>query len=152
MMARRLVCGWVGVVLGVASVAAAGAERGPLDVGVAGHAFDHFGGIGDQAEAAAASGANVIYATGFGGLGYSGLPAAAQLETERERIVAYTRRAKAAGIRGVLGYVCATSIVKLEAFDANWPRELRARFSSRPGQWLQVGRDGKALASWYGGD
>src|SRR5688572_26720809 len=51
-------------------------DAGPLAVGVAGHAFDHLGGIGDQAEAAAGSGANVMYATGFGAVGYGGLPGA----------------------------------------------------------------------------
>ena len=56
----------------------AGAPR-ELRVGVAGHAFDHLGAIGDQAEAAAASGADIIYVTGLGGLGYMGLPPAEAL-------------------------------------------------------------------------
>src|SRR5687767_4416583 len=43
-----------------------------LRVGIAGHAFDHLGGLGEQAETAVASGANIIYVTGVGGLGYQG--------------------------------------------------------------------------------
>jgi hypothetical protein len=123
-----------------------------LDVGVAGHAFDHLGAIGDQAQAAAASGANIIYATGFGGIGYTGLPGPAKLKEEHERIAAYTRQAKAAGIRLAIGYICATSIVKLETFDRQWTPEFRSHFSSPPVNWLQVGPDGKPLPSWYGGD
>ena len=49
------------------------AERRELRIGVASHAFDHLGNIGEQAEAAAASGSTIIYATGFGGIGYEGL-------------------------------------------------------------------------------
>ena len=52
-----------------------------LRVGRAGHAFDHLGGFGDQAEAAAASGATIIYATGLGGAGYSGLPPQTEFAT-----------------------------------------------------------------------
>src|SRR4051812_31296955 len=88
----------------------------PLAVGVAGHAFDHLGNIGDQAEAAAASGANIIYSTGVGGLGYAGLPPAAQLDKAKKDASAYLTRAKSSGISLAIGYVCATSIVKLEAF------------------------------------
>jgi hypothetical protein len=123
-----------------------------LRVGVAGHAFDHLGGIGEQAEAAVDSGANIIYATGLGGLGYQGLPAAEKFEEEKRRAAAYHRRAKAGGIRLVMGYLCATSIVKLEEFDRNWTQELRAQFRTRPSEWRQQDRNGKPLASWYGGD
>src|SRR5206468_9215682 len=49
-------------------------------------------------------------------------------------------------------YVCATSIVKLESFDRNWTADFRAQFSSAPGNLLQQDRDGKPMASWYGGD
>src|SRR6516162_2445740 len=41
-----------------------------LRVRIAGHVFDHLGSIGDQAAAAAASGANIIYVSGLGALGY----------------------------------------------------------------------------------
>ena len=41
----------------VPALAVAGAPQ-VLQVGVAGHAFDHLGSIGEQAETAAASGAN----------------------------------------------------------------------------------------------
>jgi hypothetical protein len=60
-----------------------------LQVGIAGHAFDHLGSIGEQAEAAAASGSTLIYATGFGGDGYQGLPAPTELEARRKAVAAY---------------------------------------------------------------
>jgi len=127
-------------------------ELGPLATGMAGHAFDHLGNIGDQAKAAAASGATIIYASGFGGMGYGGLPAADELKVAAERYAAYVRDAKAEGIRLAIGYVCATSIVKLDTFDRNWTDEFRGQFTTPPAKWLQVGRDGKPLPSWYGGD
>ena len=123
-----------------------------LQVGIAGHAFDHLGGIGEQAEAAAASGSTLIYATGFGGDGYQGLPAPAELEARRKAVAAYVRQAKARGIRLALGYVCATSIVKLDTFDRHWTPELRSRFATPPAQWLQCDANGQPLPSWYGGD
>lgn len=127
-------------------------ERRELQVGVASHAFEHLGGISDQAKTAAASGATIIYPSGFGGMGYSGLPKPEELEAARQTISAYVRRAKADGIELALAYVCATSIVKLETFDKHWPAELRAKFSTPPAQWLQQDREGKPLPSWYGGD
>jgi hypothetical protein len=142
----------------IAALLAAGAsqlsgdDQNPVAVGIAGHAFDHLGNIADQAEAAAASGANIIYASGFGSLGYGGLPSPPELNDAGDKIGEYVRRAKAAGIRLAFGYVCATSIVKLETFDRNWTDEFRARFSSPPAKWLQLDRDGKPLPSWYGGD
>jgi hypothetical protein len=144
--------------LGLAAVLFPGAsgtradELGPLATGVAGHAFDHLGNLGDQAKAAAASGATIIYASGFGGVGYGGLPAPDELKADGARYAAYVRDARAAGIRLAIGYVCATSIVKLDMFDRNWTPEFRAQFATPPAAWLQVGRDGKPLASWYGGD
>lgn len=57
-----------------------------LRVGIAGHAFDHLGSIGKQAAAAAASGSTIIYATGFGGDGYLGLPRAAELAAKRKAV------------------------------------------------------------------
>jgi len=124
----------------------------PLRVGVDEHAFDHLGGYGEQAEAAVASGANIIYITGLGGLGYSGLPPADEFSKERERVKAYLQNAKRKGIRLNIGYVCATSIVKLETFDKNWPADLRSQFHSAPADWRQLDRNGKVLPSWYGGD
>ena len=123
-----------------------------LAVGRAGHAFDHLGNIGEQAEAAARSGATVIYATGLGGLGYAGLPPAAELEQKTREVAAYNKKANKAGIRLIIGYVCATSMVKLNTFDKNWTPEFRAQFSSKPSEWRQIGADGKPLRSWYGGD
>ncbi len=123
-----------------------------LRTGVAGHAFDHLGNIGEQADAAAASGANIIYATGLGGLGYSGLPSTEVLKQQGRNSAGYVGRAKSRGIRLALGYLCATSIVKLETFDQNWPTEFRAQFRTAPAEWRQQDRDGKPLPSWYGGD
>jgi hypothetical protein len=128
------------------------ADVDPLAVGIAGHAFDHLGAIADQAQAAAASGATIIYGTGFGSIGYSGLPTPEKLAEAGRSISAYVRQAKASGIRLDIGYLCATSIVKLETFDANWTAEFRAQFSTPPAKWLQQDRDGKPLPSWYGGD
>ena len=123
-----------------------------LQVGFAEHAFDHLGSIGEQAEAALASGANIIYTSGLGADGYQGLPAPADLEAQRKAVTAYVRQAKARGIRLALGYVCATSIVKLETFDRHWTPELRSRFATPPAQWLQCDAKGQPLSSWYGGD
>lgn len=123
-----------------------------LRVGQAGHAFDHLGNIGEQAEAAAASGATIIYATGLGALGYQGLPSPEDLRRQRETAATYNRAAKRRGIRLVLGYACATSIVKLDTFDRNWPPEFRAQFRTPPPEWRQQDRNGKPLPSWYGGD
>jgi hypothetical protein len=131
-----------------------GGERVPreLQVGVAGHAFDHLGGFADQAEAAAASGANIIYVSGLGALGYEGLPASDELLKQHRQVSAYLKRAKEHGIKLAIGYVCATSIVKLDSFDRNWSEELRRRFHSRPAEWRQQDRQGKPLKSWYGGN
>src|SRR5262245_20707245 len=96
----------------------------PLQLGTANHAFDHLGSIGDQAEAAAASGANIIYVSGIGGHGYGGLPATEEFAKARLQTAAYVRDAKASGIRLAIGYICATSIVKVKDFDRNWPQEL----------------------------
>ena len=123
-----------------------------LRVGQAGHAFDHLGNIGEQAEAAAASGANIIYVTGFGGLGYNGIPEHEQMLREREHTRAYIQHAKSKGIRLAIGYVCATSMVKLETFDRNWPADLRSKVRSAPSAWRQQARTGAPLPSWYGGD
>jgi pimeloyl-ACP methyl ester carboxylesterase len=128
------------------------AEPPLLDVGIAAHAFDHLGEIGDQAEAAAASGATIIYPGGFGGLGYGGLPGPDQLNDASRKSAAYLRNAKTHGIRLAIGYVCATSIVKLETFDRNWTEAFRRQFFSPPGDWLQRDREGRPLPSWYGGD
>ena len=123
-----------------------------LQVGIAGHAFDHLGGYGEQADAAVASGANIIYITGLGGLGYNGLPAPEELQKQRERTKSYIQDAKRKGIRLAIGYVCATSIMKLQAFDKNWPAEFRSQFHSSPADWRQQDKTGKILPSWYGGD
>ena len=127
-------------------------ERHELRVGIAGHAFEHLGAIGDQAEAAAASGMTIIYPGCFGQMGAEGLPAPEQTEVLRKKFNAYLRDAKASGVKLALAYVCSTSIVKLETFDKNWSKEFRAQFATPPAQWLQQDRDGKPLPSWYGGN
>jgi hypothetical protein len=129
-----------------------GEDADPLAIGVAAHAFDHLGGIPDQAPAAAASGMTIIYASGIGSLGYSGLPSADALKTANAVSADYINKAKASGIRLAIAYVCATSIVKLETFDSNWTPDFRSQFSAPPAKWLQQDRDGKPLPSWYGGD
>jgi hypothetical protein len=145
-------CGIAAVVVAVATRTAVADEVPALRVGRAGHAFDHLGNIGDQAPAAAASGATVIYATGLGGHGYAGLPNEAELATLRDAVSKYNRDARRQGIELILGYVCATSIVKLETFDKNWSAEFRSQLKTPPAAWRQQDRNGQPLASWYGGD
>jgi hypothetical protein len=128
------------------------AEVPALRVGRAGHAFDHLGNLGEQAATVAASGATVIYATGLGGHGYAGLPTEAELAKLRDATSKYNREARRHGIELILGYACATSIVKLETFDKNWTDEFRAQFKTPPAEWRQKDRNGQPLASWYGGD
>jgi len=143
------------LLLSVRALAAGAAiDADPLAVGIAAHAFDHLGDIADQAPAAAAaaSGASIIYAAGVGSLGYQGLPTTEQLNRACAASAAYVRDAKARGIRLAIGYVCVTSIVKLDEFDRHWTPQFRAQFATPPGEWLQQDRDGKPLASWYGGD
>jgi hypothetical protein len=134
-------------------LAALGGEVDPhwLDVGVAGHAFDHLGSLGDQAKAAAQSGSTIIYTTGFGWM-YGGMKPRPEMARAAKDIAAYVRQARRDGIRLAFGYVCATSIVGLDGFDRNWPAEFRARFSSAPSTWLQQDAHGKPLDSWYGGE
>ena len=122
-----------------------------LRVGIASHAFDHLGAFAEQAEAATASGANILYATGIGGDAYSGLPASFDAAIARAK--SYSDRARVLGARRMIGYLCATSIVGLDKFDTHWTKEFRARFKTPPSEWLQ--RDAPKnmpLPSWYGGD
>ena len=123
-----------------------------LRTGRACHAFDHLGNIGEQAQAAAASGANIIYVTGLGGVGYLGLPAGDGLLRLRRSNADYLQLSRQRGIRLAIGYVCATSIVKLDTFDQNWTSEFRAQFRTPPADWRQEDRSGHPLPSWYGGD
>jgi len=116
------------------------------------HAFEHLGGYSEQAEAAAACGATVIYATGMGGMGYSGIPAPEQWQTQWDRSLAYNQHSRQLGIEVIVGYLCATSIVGLDAFDDHWPEELKAALKTPPAEWLQQDKDGKPLPSWYGGE
>ena len=129
-----------------------GAPIDALRVGVAEHAFDHLGDIGNQAETAAASGANIIYCTALGTFGYQGLPGENELAKARQDSLAYNRKAKARGIRLAIGYVCATSIVKLDKFDAHWSPQFRAQFHTPPAEWRQLDKNGQPLPSWYGGE
>src|SRR5687767_3225576 len=95
------------LLLGVVTTAETPPE---LRLGRAGHAFDHLGGIAEQAEAAAASGSTIIYATGLGGAGYSGLPPQNEFKSLLGKVSAYNRNAKSRGIELSIGYLCATSI------------------------------------------
>lgn len=126
----------------------------PLELrpGYSFHAFDHLHNYGKQAEAAAASGVTVIYATGLGSDGYTGLPPADQWEAHKQDSREYAAHAKALGIQSVLGYLCATSIVGLESFDDHWPEALRNTVHSEPATWRQQDSEGRALPSWYGGE
>lgn len=135
-----------------AAPSAALAVHNALALGNACHAFDHLGAYGFQAEAAAACGATVLYASGIGGDGYGGLPPEAEWKQRLEAVRAYTEKAHGLGIPVVLGYLCATSIVALENFDKNWSAEFRAKFKTPPSEWLQRDKDGKPLPSWYAGE
>jgi len=128
------------------------AQAADLRVGTAGHAFDHLGSIDEQAEAAAASGMNILYVTALGAAGYQGLPPPQELARQKQRTAEYIRRAKGNGIRLAIGYICATSIVKLDTFDQNWTAQFRAGFATAPAMWRQQDRSGQPLLSWYGGD
>jgi hypothetical protein len=121
-----------------------------LDVGTVQYAFDHTGDQTNLAGICLASGYNVIYTGLLGADGYNGLPSEAKLATERRAQSAYLKKAKASGIQLAIGYVCATSIVKLNTFDTNWPRAFRRQFRTPPAQWRQLDRQGKPLVSWYG--
>ncbi len=123
-----------------------------LQVGIASHAFDHLGELGNQAETAAASGANILYVTGFGGFGYEGLPTVEEMTNCLKVTSSYLQNAKRHGITLAMGYVCATSIVKLETFDRNWSPQFRAQFHHPTPDWRQQDKDGHPLPSWYGGD
>jgi hypothetical protein len=143
---------WTAVSVMLACCAAVRAAENPLAVGIASHAFDHLGTIGEQADAVAATGGNVIYATGCGGVGYAGLPSPDELTKLLAGTVKYNEHARSKGIKIILGYVCATSIVNLDTFDKNWSPEFRAKFKSPPADWRQQDANGKPLPSWYGGN
>jgi len=145
-------CLWILFPFAVPQFCAIAAHEKDLAVGIAGHAFDHLGNIGNQADVAAASGANIIYVSGLGALGYQGLPPEQEFARQKNAVEAYLAHAKKQGIRLAIGYICATSIVKLNTFDSNWSVGFRAGFHSRPSSWRQVDRNGKVLKSWYGGD
>ena len=70
MIARRIVHNTIVVLFAAAILRCAPAHAHAQDdrllPGIAVHAFDHLGNIGDQAGTAAACGANIIYAGGFG--------------------------------------------------------------------------------------
>ncbi len=134
----------------LAALSALGADPArELSTGIAQHAFDHLGSMADLGGIAAASGSTVIYCNGVGP-GYQTLPKEEELAKERQHSLAYLKQARAQGIRLAIGYVCATSIVKLNEFDTNWTPQFRARFHSPPAQWRQLGKGGQVLVSWYG--
>ncbi|MEO6034720.1 MAG: putative glycoside hydrolase, partial [Verrucomicrobiota bacterium] len=149
---QKLLVPFLSAAIVVATIPVLGADRPELLVGLAGHAFDHLGNIDAQARAAVMSGATIIYGTGFGALGYGGLPVTEKIEEAHRTTKGYLAEAKRNGLQLAFGYVCATSMVKLETFDRNWPKEFHAQFSSPPSDWLQQDQDGKALPSWYGGE
>src|SRR3954471_19856574 len=95
-------CSWLATAvlsIGFASVVCRGAEiPRALRVGIAGHAFEHLGAIGEQAETAAASGATIIYDAGFGAIGYEGLGTPEELQAAHQRIASYVDKARTAGI------------------------------------------------------
>src|SRR5205085_3587717 len=76
----------------------------------------------------------------------------ADLVKQRETTAAYLKEAKRNGIHLALGYICATSIVKLDHFDCYWTPKFKQQFHSSPAEWRQQDRHGKPLRSWYGGD
>lgn len=152
-MPRTFLRALLGLALAIhLTLLAHGAPPRELRVGIAGHAFDHLGALGEQSEAAIASGANILYATGLGGDGYSGLPVEPVLKQHVEASKRYAESSKTNGATLLIGYICATSIVGLERFDQNWTREFRARFKSSPPHWRQQDRHGQPLRSWYGGE
>ncbi len=140
------------VLMTLIPMAGEAASPAELRIGRAGHAFDHLGDIGNQAEAAAASGATILYTDGLGQAGYQGLPPENEFEKLQRTVRDYNQRAKQRGIERAIGYVCATSIVKLATFDKNWSDAFRGQFKTPPTEWRQQDRQGNALASWYGGD
>ncbi len=146
---RKLLSAAVCLILATHAAAQIPAE---LRVGRAGHAFDHLGEIGRQAESAAESGATILYTTGLGEVGYGGIPAQEEFKKLLTSARDYSDQAKVRGIELTIGYLCATSIVKLDSFDKNWTPEFRGQFRTRPGEWRQQDRQGRPLASWYGGD
>jgi len=150
--AGRNVFARAGVILLASAWLCWGSVPPELQVGIAGHAFDHLGAIGNQAEAAAESGANIIYVTGLGTFGYQGLPTPVEIIKETKATRAYLSNARRRGISLAIGYICATSIVNLGAFDKNWPAQFRSDFRSPPSDWRQQDENGAPLPSWYGGD
>lgn len=151
-MLRTFLRALLGLALSTHLTITQGTPPPELRVGIAGHAFDHLGNLGEQAEAAIASGATILYATGLGGDGYSGLPAPAELKQRIQSSKRYSESSKRNGASLLIGYICATSIVGLNRFDQNWTPEFRARFKSPPAHWRQQDRQGQPLRSWYGGD
>lgn len=116
-------------------------------------AFDHLGNLSGQADAAAASGCTVIYATGLGAYSYTGLPPRATLDTYLQQLREYNAKARAGGVRIVLSYLCATSIVGIDRFATNWDTYFPGRPAEfTPHRMLQQDRQGKNLSSWYGAE
>jgi hypothetical protein len=122
-----------------------------LLVGIAGHAFDHDGEFSDQGPTAAACGVNILYGGGFG-TSYTGLKTPAENAQLTEKTAAYLQQCHHEGIKLGIGYICATSIVKLDQFDHDWTPEFRKQFTAPVSEWLQCDSNGKPLPSWYGGD
>jgi hypothetical protein len=115
-------------------------------------AFDHIGDLSDQADAAADSRCTLIYATGIGRYSYSGLPPKAEMEAYLATLREYNRKAHARGVGIVLSYLCATSIVNIQTFAANWNDYFPDRPADfTPDKMLQQDIQGNNLPSWYGG-
>lgn len=124
-----------------------------LETGELRPAFDHLGAINQQMDAAIASGCTVVYATGLGRYSYTGLPARAEMETYLAELREYNRKAHAGGARVVLSYLCATSIVGVDTFDAHWDDYFPGRPAGfAPKRMLQQDIKGNNLPSWYGGN
>ncbi len=124
-----------------------------LTIGRMRPAFDHLGGQTEQLDAAVAGRCTMVYATGIGAYSYHGLPPKATMDGYLEKLKEYNRGAHAGGVRIMLSYLCATSIVNIEKFAVNWDDYFPDRPADfTPQRMLQQDINGRNLPSWYGGD
>lgn len=116
------------------------------------HAFDHLDNLDRQAEPAYQCGVSVLYISGVGVFGYMGIPPANEWEKIKDDAKKYVQHVRSLGIPVVIGYLCSTSIVRLNTFDSNFPPDLKNQLSTPPKEWLQQDVNGEALPSWYGAE
>jgi dienelactone hydrolase len=115
-------------------------------------AFDHLGGLAEQLDTAVAGRCTMVYATGIGRYSYNGLPPKAEMDAYVARLQEYNRKGHAGGVGLMLSYLCATSIVNVGTFAANWHDYFPDRPAAfAPRRMLQQDIHGDNLASWYGG-